>query len=613
MSKTSVALSYHVPVAVGGVSVDALIDTGATVTLASTSFMKSIPDFEQFMGTPSVRCVTGVGGSNLVLRGEINLPIKIGGFSSAPHRILVVEDSSDVCPFILGLDFLDKYYLVIDTSERLLKYKPPHGESCNIDISVGYAPGSSSAILDGCAKTKFQSPLPVRNCKLPKQKLSSFVDVSERLGSQKLRIPADGSCFNMQPLTNLTYDDSDINVRMHQNSDDAIKRLKAIIVDSRVHGEGHIWTKELTCYKPWVNKLIIVDDLLKCRVHIGNRPVTVAVVPECQILQLSGALHKTLNHAGQNKVLKVMRRKYFHPKFATTIAKVVKECAVCQCQKDSLSNGCSAFRRQTGRPYEICTVDLTQTGQAPIESFACGSPKLKIPAKSKTWKTLSRNFKKFHSSLRRRFDGDLESSTEVSPDDRQNLARSAEIVKLDPSQQKVLGINWDALKFLPIGPEKKDEETVSPDESSELPLNLDNEVGSWEVPDNLEPELQALQPRASTPNWAENLFRDSEIGQDFEGFHTAEIEPGFFGFTIVPPTPPLLAQRRNQDSQSAISELRIGTSLDNVCLAAHSEILQSRSNDVNDSTNFMPMASFELERSPDVDVKTRKSLDCCCT
>ena len=630
-------------------------------------------------------------------------------------------------------------------------------------------------------------------------KVSDSVDVDENSGSLEQPIEGEGSCFIVQSLINLTCDDSDENIRKHQSSDDTLKRLKAIIVDPRVRGEGHTWTKELACYKPWVDKLILVDDLVKCRVYAGNRPVTVALVPECQILHLSRALHELLNHAGRDKVCEVMRRKYFNPQFAATIAKVVKECTVCQYHKGSSINKYPLYRRQTSRPYETYAVDLmelpksksgftcilvgidlyskyahvvslrsktskmvsaaleshvlasvpktpesilsdngpefrgqafqqllqryginhrnsvpyaphtngcverlnrtiksrlsaachlntedwdkriysviaqynrtphSETGRAPVEFFLDESPKLNIPAKSSTWKEHPQNFRKFevgalvmrrvpyqaagqrnklaprfdgpykivtadenhvtyqirkcsggrtikvHISQLKKFYGELEVATEVNSGCKRNSERSTKTVKLGSSPKKVLGINWEALKFLPIGPEPRCDETVSLTELSELPLNLDNEIGSWELAEDLEPELPVLQPRASTPNWAENLFHDSEIGQDFEGFHNAEVEQSFFGFTVIPPTPPLLAQRRNQDSQSAISELRAGTSLDNVCLAAHSEILQSQSYDVNDSANFMPMASFELEQAPDVAIKTRRKLDCCCT
>ena len=119
---------------INGHTVDALIDTGAAITMISESFFSTLgielklpesntPDFEGI-----------VAGSRLSIRGTIDTPIRIGDFVSEPHQIQVVGDTYNNC--LIGLDFLDKFFISIDASERRLRIMPPSLEPYFVGLKI---------------------------------------------------------------------------------------------------------------------------------------------------------------------------------------------------------------------------------------------------------------------------------------------------------------------------------------------------------------------------------------------------------------------------------------------------------------------------------------------
>lgn len=136
IGRSRVAATYHVPVNIHGKLFNGLVDTGATITMAASSLLDAVPSLYDSLRAPSVGPVTGVSGTQLELIGEVWVPICVGNLVSAPHRILVVEDRSERFPFILGLDFLDKYRFSIDCVDRTLKYQLPNSDPAIIKLKV---------------------------------------------------------------------------------------------------------------------------------------------------------------------------------------------------------------------------------------------------------------------------------------------------------------------------------------------------------------------------------------------------------------------------------------------------------------------------------------------
>ena len=122
------AIAYYVDVSVGKHSFEALVDTGSSVTMISRDVYNAMEKY----GKPIVPSNKNGGGATvqgiiegqtMQIVGTVKVPLRMGNFSSEPHKLVVVEQASQ--KFILGLDFLDKYRITVDTSDRVLIIKAP--------------------------------------------------------------------------------------------------------------------------------------------------------------------------------------------------------------------------------------------------------------------------------------------------------------------------------------------------------------------------------------------------------------------------------------------------------------------------------------------------------
>ena len=137
--RSEVATAYYVSVEVAGVAREALVDTGATVTMATASILEAAPALKALLRPASVSHVTGISGRRVPLVGELCLPIVVRGFESEPHRIVVFDDVSETFPCILGLDFLDSYGLLINTVGRCLMGRSEAGQVVEIPLRAVWA------------------------------------------------------------------------------------------------------------------------------------------------------------------------------------------------------------------------------------------------------------------------------------------------------------------------------------------------------------------------------------------------------------------------------------------------------------------------------------------
>ena len=103
-----------------GHRVSALFDTGSSITLARSDLLDKI----RTKGTnqsrsPAVK-LCGADGKELVSRGCFNISMKVGSRIMS-HNILFIDNLQVPC--ILGMDFMGRHKISIDTSNRTIKYK----------------------------------------------------------------------------------------------------------------------------------------------------------------------------------------------------------------------------------------------------------------------------------------------------------------------------------------------------------------------------------------------------------------------------------------------------------------------------------------------------------
>ena len=85
---------------------------------------------------------------------------------------------------------------------------------------------------------------------------------------------------------------------------------------------------------------------------------SVPLIPESDLARLATELHELLSHVGRDKTIVVMNEKFYHPKFPSIIAEVVRSCIPCQCHKGGIPKKYPVYKRQVSTPYELFAVDL---------------------------------------------------------------------------------------------------------------------------------------------------------------------------------------------------------------------------------------------------------------
>ena len=116
---------------------DALIDSGSSLTLINEDYFSLIPNIKLCSPPDSVGSIEGVVvGSKLEVVGAVYVPIKIGKFISKVHPVLVVRGMRRHC--LLGMDFLDRFFISIDSTYRVLRIKPPQGHEIQINVHPSF-------------------------------------------------------------------------------------------------------------------------------------------------------------------------------------------------------------------------------------------------------------------------------------------------------------------------------------------------------------------------------------------------------------------------------------------------------------------------------------------
>ena len=167
LGRAVTAGAYFVDVHIAGQVVNSLVDTGACVTVISEHLFKSLPNTQLENPPESMTGFEGVvQGSKLQVLGIITQPIMIGEFQSRPHKIVVVPGSRMEC--ILGMDFLDKYCISVDTQARQLQIGVPGRNPVVVDVNPKFTPNHSykvvvSHITELPPRTMLHVPVQVSN------------------------------------------------------------------------------------------------------------------------------------------------------------------------------------------------------------------------------------------------------------------------------------------------------------------------------------------------------------------------------------------------------------------------------------------------------------------
>ena len=96
--------------------VEIMLDSGSSISLIQESIATPFSDKNKIC--PSGLQLTSASGDNIPILGCITLPVCIGELQTA-HPLVVVK--SLITPVILGLDFLQKYRMILDFTSSSVK------------------------------------------------------------------------------------------------------------------------------------------------------------------------------------------------------------------------------------------------------------------------------------------------------------------------------------------------------------------------------------------------------------------------------------------------------------------------------------------------------------
>ena len=138
--------AYFIDVHIADKVVNGLIDTGACVTVISEHVFRGLSNVKLESPPDGMQQFEGVvQGSKLKAIGVIHVRIGLGKFQSAPHPVVVVPGTRMEC--LLGLDFLDNYFISVDTVNRQLKIGDPTDNLTYVDVKPKLAPSTSYKVV----------------------------------------------------------------------------------------------------------------------------------------------------------------------------------------------------------------------------------------------------------------------------------------------------------------------------------------------------------------------------------------------------------------------------------------------------------------------------------
>lgn len=149
---------------------NALLDTGASITVASASFINKTSLARTSFQPSTHPVIKGVTGVRLTVLGVLTVPISIGGVKLS-HPVHIIQELH--YPFILGLDFLNKHKARIDFDSQVLLLPDENNDVHNIHLlsaSERKARASSTVLIP--KRSEMNIPINISHIKKLHQRTS---------------------------------------------------------------------------------------------------------------------------------------------------------------------------------------------------------------------------------------------------------------------------------------------------------------------------------------------------------------------------------------------------------------------------------------------------------
>ncbi|KAF2345809.1 Transcription factor 25, partial [Trinorchestia longiramus] len=126
---------YFLSVKINGIMMDALFDNGAVVSVISENLLDTIRPKPTLKNTSKTTLI-GFGGARVNVIGEVTVTVEAEELCALAFTLLVMSSRTTSQSLVLGLDFLEKYFMMIDTVYRELHYSPPNEKPCILKLKT---------------------------------------------------------------------------------------------------------------------------------------------------------------------------------------------------------------------------------------------------------------------------------------------------------------------------------------------------------------------------------------------------------------------------------------------------------------------------------------------
>ena len=351
----------------GDVKCCAIIDTGAEISLMSSSILDRLNKNVPVQVVEGHMCdIVGFSGHRKTITRACETCLNIDNFKlSVPHKFAVVDSSCFPYCVLLGYDFIKKYQLEICCMSNQLKqggkvigiFKVSSFESVSpVVLSIAFSPTISHTLQVKCS-------------------------------DNELRFELEGATPSVTGLALIKDIQS---LKLLQSSCGTLRTLYRLL---NKETNPRFWPEKVKQFKRHRSKLSIEGGLL-----IHN---SVVVVPFHFLVGTALVLHNQLAHVGRDKLMNIIDSVFWHPARYSVCDDVCSTCANCQITKDFRMTVTPPVQKiQSSYPFELVAADLVSFPRSRHGKLGCltvvdhySKWVVAIPIKDKRSSTIVRAFR----------------------------------------------------------------------------------------------------------------------------------------------------------------------------------------------------------------------------
>ena len=284
-----------------------LIDTGAQVSLVNKNVIEELEREGVKFRKKQVKIrIHGIGKGELFAWEEVQLGITLGNRLEVEHNFIVLkEDQLPFC-FILGIEFLSRYELIIDVGkEQLLKRN-------GLEMQLPLGSGRTNIV--------------------------NFV------GYISLSVTDDNEILSDDDLSEM------------QDDCPVLNELKRCVIERKLLNE---WPECLSQFKRFAERFIMFKDLIYfVRKFKDGEEMYVPVMSLVGMIGLVKVVHNEFGHLGRAKLWECMKGSVFHPCMLKVVTDVATTCEDCQKRKiQGMHVKPPVLKVDVNEPFEMVVID----------------------------------------------------------------------------------------------------------------------------------------------------------------------------------------------------------------------------------------------------------------